>query len=154
MLNWLLGKRSSVTEHVPPFRYDESLVLDWNDDREGWTSSLPELGHDARIYIGPREGSEPPQSQSCKLVTEARDQILSLNNAALVFLLEERSAFVQKVYKHSLSAASFVPTGIEIFEHEETPGEYSLTYDPIFDLGAIWRVRFVQQQPIGYGFDD
>jgi hypothetical protein len=154
VLDWLFGKRSLRTDHVPAFHYSASLVLEWDDDCEMWTSPLPELSHGARIFIGPRDGTEPPQPESCDLITEARDRILSLNDAAVAYLVKERSEFVRAVYKHELSATSFYPTGIEVFEHENAPGHYSLTFDPLFDPGAIWRVRFSHHQPVGCGFDD
>ena len=153
MLNWLFRRHSQHATIVPPFQHGESLTLDWDEDCEGWTSALPELGRGAKIYIGPRAGVEHPQSASCTLVVQARERILSLNDAALSYLVRESGAFVEDTYKHSLSSASFTPTGLEIFEHEGTLGEYALTYDPAFDPGAIWRVRFRQQQPAEWGFD-
>ncbi|EIL96476.1 hypothetical protein RHOFW104T7_00195 [Rhodanobacter thiooxydans] len=83
-----------------------------------------------------------------------RERIALLNAAALGYLVKESGTFVHETYKHCLSAESFTPTGIEIFEHEGTLGEYTLTYDPVFDPGAIWRVRFRKQQATEWGFDD
>ena len=154
MLNWLFRKHTQHIAVVPSFQYGESLTLNWDEDCEGWTSALSELGHNAKIYIGPRRGVEHPQPESCALIVQARERILTLNDAALSYLVKESGTFVQDTYKHRLSSTSFNPTGIEIFEHEGTPGEYAFTYDPAFDPGAIWRVRFKQQQPTEWGFDD
>ena len=154
MLNWLFKKRPDQVEVPPSFQFEDSLTLDWNEDCEGWTTALEALGHAAHVYIGPRAGVENPQAESCALVVQARENIVGLNDIALGYLVKESSAFVQNTYKHHLSLTSFNPMGIEIFEHEGTPGEYSLAYDPVFDEGAVWRVRFKQHLPTGWSFDD
>lgn len=154
MLDWLFKKPSRLADNPVSFQYGDSLALDWNENSEGWTCALTELGDKAQIYIGPRVGVESPQLESCALVVQVREHIVPLNNLALEYLVNECSSFVHDIYKQGLSVTSFRPKGIEIFEHEGTPGEYSLTYNPIFDSGAIWRVHFKQHLPTGWGFDD
>lgn len=155
MLKWLFQKQAQAVVAVTPFQYGEALTLDWDEDCEAWTCALPELAPDAGIVIGPRAGVEHPTAQSCAVISGARERIVSLNAAALDYLVHAKSEFIRSAYKHSVAPASFTPTGIELFEHEDTPGEFSLSYDPVFDPGAVWRVRFnSQQQPFASGFDD
>lgn len=154
MFSWVTRRKKGNAELMEPFRYDDDLTLDWDADCEAWAAALPDLGRDARIHICPRFGSGHPRAESCALIVQAMRRAPTLNEAAIGYLIDHCSEFVRSAHRHELSSASFTPVGMEIFEHEESPGEYSLTYDPAFDEGAIWRVRFGNHEPIGWSHDD
>jgi hypothetical protein len=154
MFRNIFGAPAELKDPSEPFRYDDRLTLHWHRDSMGWTAPLPELGPDAELYIGPDRSTSPPASDSCELVIRTLSIIFDLDQAARAFLIEQAGAFVEKSFAHKLSAHSFIPTGIELFEHEHAPGELSFTYSAVFDRDSIWRVRFQNGAPTQWGFDD
>ena len=147
MLGWLFGKSRRVEAQAAPapFEYGDSLRLEWSADSESWVAPLAELGPQAQICISPAEGADPPQAASCELMLRARARIVELDARARAYLVANRP---------QAASSDFTSCGLEIFEHEKTPGEYSLLFDPSFDPGAVWRVRFEQDTPISWGYDD
>jgi len=154
MFSKLFSKKKKLEEPTDPYIYDNTITFNWSDDSECWVAPLIELSSDAEMCISPKEYTDIPQSSSCKLLIEAKNNINELNKQALNYLIDETSNFVLDTYKHSITIESFIPYGIEIFEHEETPQEYAFTYNPVFDEGATWRVRIKNNTPIEWGFDD
>ncbi len=111
------------------------------------------MNADAEVYIGPAIGCETPNDSSCKSVIEALKNIDALIDRARQFLVAELNRS-ERHKKDIVLEENLRPTGIRIFEHEKTPGEYSLTFNPTFDPGAIFSVRFSRNTPISWGFDD
>lgn len=154
MLGWLFRGRTHAHEPVPPFVYGSALTFQWDPDSEGWISALDELGPDARVFVAPKTVSEPPQSGLCELVLESRSRICDINDRALDYLAEHASGFISRTYGHRVLASSFASRGIEVLEYEGRQREYSLVFDPVFDRGAIWRVRMIHHDPVDWSFDD
>jgi len=147
-------RKRKDSDPLANYCYRNLLTFRWSSDSEGWIAPLNELGEKAEIYIGPKESADIPQEESCELMIRARNRIIEIHQKALSYLLRESANFIVSSYKHNPTIDSFRPCGIEIFEHELTPEEYSITYDPVFDQGAVWRVRIKNEVPINWGFDD
>src|SRR5688500_8995635 len=121
MFHHIFGAPAELKDPTEPFHYSNRLTLHWHRDSMGWTAPLPQLGADAEIYIGPDRSTSPPATDSCELVIRTLSAIFDLDQAARDFLIAEAGAFVEKSFGHRLSTHSFIPTGIELFEHEQTP---------------------------------
>ena len=153
MFGKLFGKKGSVQVPKKPYTYRNTLVLNWSTDSDGWVAPILQLDKEAQIYIGPEHGDELPKDTSCDSIINALNNIYELIEQAKHYLINElnKSSHFKdnKVLESNLKS-----TGIEIFEHEKTPNEYSLTFDPEFDPGAICRVRFKNGTPYSWGIDD
>ena len=154
MFGRLFGKRKKFEEPMEPYIYSQELVLSWSVDSEGWVSPFIEFGEQAEIYIGSKEGTDKPLDSSCNTMLEAKNNIKLLHLLALDFLKDNAESFVKERFKTELTSEFLIPTGISMFEHEETPDQFTLTYDPLFDSGAIWKVHFKGFRPYDWGFDD
>jgi len=149
----LFGKGNSLKAPTEPYAYGEDLILNWSPDSEGWVAPIAELGIDAQVYIGPEEGVDRPKDSTCESIINALNNIQTLVQTAKVYLAGELNRS-ERYKDNPILEVSLRPTGIEIFEHEKTPGEYSITFDPEFDSGAIYRVRFKDGKAYEWGFDD
>lgn len=93
------------------------------------------------MYIGPEDGVDRPKDSTCESIINALNNIQAIVQIAKIYLAGELNRS-ERHKNNPVLEVSLRPTGIEIFEHEKTPGEYSITFDPEFDSGAIYRVRF------------
>ena len=153
MFGKLFGKNNTLKNPTEPYSYSNELVLKWSPDSEGWATPIAHLGKEAQVYIGPEKDFDTPKDSTCEAVINALNNIHDLVLKAKVFLVGELNR--SERYKNNpVSEASLRPSGIEVFEHENTPGEYSITFDPEFDQGAIYRVRFKDGEAFNWGFDD
>jgi hypothetical protein len=148
---WNLFKRKQ--EPIVPYDYSSELRLEWSLDAEAWIASLTEFEAEASIYIASQNGTEHPLKSSCETVIAAKAKLSALRSQAIEFLAKNASEFVLTAYKHKLANESWRLTGIEVLEHEQTHDEFSLTLDPTFDEGAVWRVRFKDGVACDWSFD-
>ena len=154
MLGIFFRKKETYEEPTKPYKFSDDLIFQWSPDSEGWEAELAQLGEQAMIYVAPRENADIPSDASCKTILAAKKNILGLNEVGLDYLMREAGAFIKDAYKHDIQVSSLIPTGIEIFEHDDDPDKFTLTYDPVFDEGAVWKVHFKANKPYNWGFDD
>ena len=148
----IFRKKAQLEDPESPFSFRNEMILYWSPDSEGWISPIPQLNEQAEIYIGPEEGFDNPADLTCELVIEVLKDIENQVAEATQYLLQE--ILKTKRFKEEFSSKDLKPTGLQIFEHEKNPQEYSLTFDPIFDSGAIYKVRLNAGKIIGWSFDD
>ena len=141
------------TERPLLFEFGSNLTFAWDDDCEGWVVPIDQLASGAQAYIGPVEYRHEPMTESCELVARAIGNIGQWNKAAVRCLVAELSRATDWSHRDQLSQESFSPTGLTIFEHEQTPEECSLTYDCEFDPEHIYSVRMRNGVPISWGMD-
>ena len=153
MFGKLFTKEKASDDLPKRYSFQDKLILTWSHDSEGWTAPIPDLVEGAKVYIGPEAECNNPNDTSCETIIKILNNIEDQVKLARHYITAELNRS-DKYKDNNVSADNFRPTGVEIFEHEKTPEEYSLTFDPDFDPGAVYRVRFRQEVPISWGFDD
>ena len=149
----IFGKNTQLKDPDSPFSFRDELILNWSPDSEGWVAPISQINEKAEIYIGPEKDFDNPSDFTCELVLDVLKNIERLVEEASAYLCHE--ILKTERFKESLVLKDNLRvTGLQIFEHEKTPEEYSLTFDPTFDSGAIYKVRLKSEEILGWGFDD